>query len=65
MFENELREHIGDRTQVVTPDETFTGILTAVGAGTVTVRTSPYPGYGEPDDVTVGIGSIAYVRFFV
>lgn len=65
MFENELRERIGQRSQVVTPSITHSGILTAVTNTQVTVRTSQYPGYGSTEDVSVLLQSIAYVRFFV
>lgn len=65
MFENELREHINQRAQVVTPNETVSGVLVAVTSTAVTVRTSQYLGYGDMEDVNVQLNTIAYVRFFV
>ena len=64
MFENELRERLNSRCQVVTPGGTYSGILVGVTSAMVTVRIPPYPGYGGGEDVMVSIGSIAYVRFF-
>jgi hypothetical protein len=64
MFENELREHVGQRTQVVTPNSTLSGVLIAVTSASVTVRTTQ-PDYGQTEDVIVPLSSIAYVRFFV
>jgi len=65
MFENELRERLGQRAQVVTNAETISGVLVGVTSTTVTVSVAQYPGYGGAEDVTVGMGMIAYVRFFV
>lgn len=64
MFENVLRERIDQRAQVITPGETFSGVLVGVTATEVTVRVSQYPGYGGAEDVTVRMEAVAYVRFF-
>jgi len=65
MFENELRERLGQRVQVVTAAETVSGILVGVASDAVAVRVAQYPGYGGAEDVTVRMDAIAYVRFFV
>ncbi|HZG58284.1 hypothetical protein [Paenibacillus sp.] len=65
MFENELRDHLNERAQVVTSAETISGVLVAVTESTATVRVAQYPGYGGAEDVTVRLETIAYVRFFV
>ena len=64
MFENELRERVNQRCQVVTPNGTISGVLVGVTSTTVTVRVAQYPGYGGAEDVTVRIETISYVRFF-
>lgn len=64
MFDQELRNHIGQRVQVVTPTEIVSGILLSVTEGTLTVRTTEYPGYGDTEDVIINLSNVAYVRVF-
>ncbi|MEX0416531.1 hypothetical protein [Bacillus sp. C30] len=60
LFTNELRGHVGELVQVITAVEIVSGILLSVTDGALSVQTSP--SYGPPEDVTVRIPSIAYVR---
>lgn len=64
MFIDQLRMRIDQSVQVVTPGQIASGILIAATTGSVTVRTSSYPGYNGAQDVVIRMDTIAYVRFY-
>ncbi|WP_120189900.1 hypothetical protein [Ammoniphilus oxalaticus] len=64
MFIDELRRHINSQIQVATPGQVLAGVLAAVNAEVITLRTSTFPGYDGAEDVMIRIENIGYVRVF-